>query len=967
MRNKQLFIYSGILGIILYLIFSLLLLKNPFNWFYTFFLLFSFILLSIFFYFFSKNKREKYYVFEYKYEIKKIFLYLSTTLLILFFSIFLYLKGIKSFAYLLWLLIFIALAVIVNIKKTNIIYVDNQLIEKKTKNLFIKFLIIISLSILCQYFFSQYFLFSTLFIIFLISFLIGFYFNNVNFYNEKEKINKFDYIFLSIIFLIAIFFRVYKFEFIPPGFTYDVRRAFDIIMQIKNGAKFGVFIGDIDVSSASLIFYEIFYFMKTFGFDLINIRVFMFIHSIISLPFFYLLVKELYDKKIAIFSTVIFSFSFIFILYSRLENGLYLCILYVIFSIYFLIKGIKKGNIFFILLSGIFTAFNMYTYHAAKVNLIITILIFVLYILNFKNIKICCKNFIAFFVFLISIFLVFFPLLVFIIEKFQIFTQRAHKVPLELTKEIFIYFFNNFKDIIYSFTVKGSNYEYVNLPYRPIFVGVETILFLLGMAYLLYDFKRKNNMAILIWAAISILPEVYFSHHSNPYYFRIILIFPVLAIIAGLGMNVVYKYIENLFKNNSEKIYYALVAGLMFYSSYISYNDYFIKYANEPIMKEQFDYVNYEIERFILNNAKDNKIIVSTFFPHNRPMFCMQCFKVGNRVEMKNIYSINLADLRSYDSDVIIIAEGIFSEYFEYLKEIFPNIQINKIINKENLKFWVDPASPEYLYIIIKIPKNDILNSIGLNADFYFNNKIIKKDIVKDEIELSGVDKVILSGLIEIPETDKYQILLNEEKFRIIIDNRNYDGYLLARGVHKIKIVIDSIGTLNQKIKIIVKNSKKIIDKNIFFISGKLYGLDSVYKTELYSNKTYNRDFILSKRLYWFDPNINLGLGEGEFKVKWVGYFYAEREGIYYFKLFTPDEFCNIIYVDDNIIFTFSGSADKENKGIYLKSGWNKIKIESYARIIQSVAGAYFKLLVKKPDAENYEVVKYNELKPFIQ
>jgi len=966
MKNKQLFVYAGISGITLYVISAILLIKNPLNWFFMSFLLFSFILLFIFFYFFSKNKNEVYYVFEYNYETKKIFLFLSGILLILFFSIFLYIKGLRSFTYLLWLLIFILLAYIANIKKVNIININEQFIEKRVKNLFIRILIIILLSILCQYLFSRYLLLSTLFIIFLISLLMGFYFNNINFYNEREKINKFDYIFLSIIFLIAIFFRIYKFELIPPGFTYDVRRTFDIIMQMKGGAKFGVFIGDIDISSASLVFYEIFYFMKKFGFDLINIRVFMVMHSLISLPFFYLLVKELYDKKVALFSTVIFSLSFIFVLYSRLDNGLYLCILYVILSIYFLIKGIKKGNLIFLILSGVFTGLNMYTYHAAKVNLILAILIFALYIINFKNIKICCKNFIAFFVFLISIFIVFFPLLFFIIDKFQIFTQRAQGITPSLNKDLLIYFFNNFKDIIYSFTVKGSNYEYVNLPYRPIFVGVEVILFLLGVSYLFYDFKRKNNLAILIWATVSILPEVYFSHHANPYYFRIILIFPVLAIVAGLGANVVYKYIENLSRSNSEKIYYALVLGLMFYSGYISYNDYFIKYANAPIMKEQFDYVNYEIEKFILKNAKDNKIIVSTFYPHNRSMFCMQCFKAGNKVETKNIYSMNLSDLRNYDSDVIIIAEGIFSEYFDYLKEIFPNTQINKIENKENLKFWVDPASPEYLYVIVKIPKNDILNSIGLNADFYFNNKIIKKDIVKDDIELNGVDKVILSGLIEIPETDKYKILLNEKKCRVIIDNKEYAGYILSRGLHKIKIIIDSFKAENQKLRIIVKNSKKTIDKNIFFVSGRIYGLDSVYKTDLYGNKTFNRDFMLAKRLYWFDPNINLGLGEGEFKVKWDGYFYAENDGIYYFKLFTPDEFCNIIYVNDNIIFTVGGSMDRENKGIYLKSGWNKIQIESYARIIQSVGGAYFKLLVKKPNTENYEIVKYNELKPFI-
>ncbi|GEM_PF-6176700 len=950
-----------IIGILFFIVSTYILNRNAFNNIGILLLIFSLFIILIFFYFYSKKVNSEIYIFYYRYN-KYLFLTISATILFLF-AIFAYIKNWHNVFYLLSICSYICLFSLM--KKINVICTaGSELLKKeKVKNLSIKFSIVLILVIFSIFAFKKYNLFYFLLLIFFMAFIFGSIFNKKNFIDE-EKIYKEEILFLFFLFAIAIFLRIIKFADIPPGFTYDVRRAFDIINQIASGKSIGVFIGDIDVSSASLIFYEMYYFLKIFGFDMLNMRIFMVLHSIISIPIFFFLVKELYDKKIAIFSTIIFSLSFIFILYSRLDNGLYLAIFYLVLGLYFLIKGIKKGNIAYIVIAGIFTAFNMYTYHSAKVHILIAILIFFIYCFEITRIKKTYKNLIVLFIFLLSFLIFFFPLLYFIITQFNIFTQRATGIsPTGISKELFITFYHNFKDIFYSFIVKGSNYEYVNLPFRPIFTGLEAFLFILGIGYLLYGWKSKNNLVILVWLVVSMLPEIYFSHHSNPYYFRMILIFPALAIVAGLGANVIYKSFEELFNCGSKYIYFIVIIILTINSIYVTKNDYFEKYAKDPIMKEQFDYVNREIEKFVLKNSNENKIFISQFYFNNRSMFCMQCYKSLIKPEIKDIFTIRLNELQKINTNVIFLVEGIFDGYFDYLKEFFPNLIIEKIKNEENLKFWIDPVFPEYLFLAIKISRDDIINAQGLIANYYSDNKIIKSEKIYNEFLPVNCGRIELTGSFELTDTDKYEFNIEDADFEVIVDNKKYTGYKLTKGLHSLKIILQKF-SLDKKLNITIKNSKNELLQNIFFTNNKIFGIDAIYKAELSGNKLKKRENNIIKRINWFNPDINFIPGEGEFNVTWNGYYYAEKEGEYDFYLFSPKEFCNIIQVGNNEIFTIAGEK-KDKKEIHLKKGWHKIRVKSYASIIQSVSGSYFKLKVKEPDDKEFKTIEYYKLKPF--
>ncbi|HNZ29806.1 MAG TPA: glycosyltransferase family 39 protein, partial [Candidatus Goldiibacteriota bacterium] len=460
----------------------------------------------------------------------------------------------------------------------------------------------------------------------------------------------------------------------------------------------------------------IYYFLKVFGYEISNMRVLSVIFSAASVPFFYLLIKEVHNRKMAVFALAFYVMLFNVVLFSRIDTLLYFPVFVLVAGLYFLLAGIRKGNIFLLALAGVMAGLNMYTYHSGKIHIAIMFIAFFIYAVDFKRIKKSWKNTANLSVILFAALVVFLPLLYFIVTQYNVFMARASGFAPKMDLNVIKFFMGNILEIINALTVKGSNYEYVNLPFRTIFVGVQQFLFVLGGAYVLYGIKRKNNALLLVWLFMSVLPEVFFIHHASPYYFRMMLAFPAFAVLPALGCNVVYRYASEILRGHKKNIYVVIFSFVFLYSAVSSFNDYFNRYAKSPKVMDQFDYVASEIEKMITDN-RNNIVYYSGYIQNIRSLFCVYCGDTSHVIK-KDVSSLMLSDFYTADNrDVVIIAENIYAYYFDYLKEYFPNIIINKVENKEGLKLWVDPIRPEFKYIFVKIPNADIKEAFGLKAE----------------------------------------------------------------------------------------------------------------------------------------------------------------------------------------------------------------------------------------------------------
>ncbi|PKL92487.1 MAG: hypothetical protein CVV21_01655 [Candidatus Goldiibacteriota bacterium HGW-Goldbacteria-1] len=917
----------------------------------------------VYFFLYAKNEVINSYIYEFKPQpIWRGVLKVLNAFALAAAGLYLDIKKVPLIPYMLFFFSLLQVMLAARMKGMRIITYFSELLPMKDDKYLIKKMVLnFVLAVVVLIFLSKGMLFFSFVTLFVMAVITGDFFNNREFAGQ-DRDKTLDYILLGIILLAALFFRFYRLDQVPPGFTYDVRRAYDILLSMKRGEHFGVFLPQGDINAASMTVYLLYYYLNVFGFDIFNIRVLSVISSMAAIPFFYLLIKEIYNRKTAVFAVLFYSLMFNCILFSRLDNLLYFPVLILAAGLYFLLAGIKRGNIFFLVLAGVMAGLNMYTYHSGKMQIIILFIGFFIYGVDFKRIKDSWKNTANLFVICFAALVVFLPLLYFIVTQYGTFMASANNFMPKVDTGIFKYFFGNITDILFALTVKGSNYGYLNLPFRPVFTGIQQFLFVLGSAYLLFGMKKKENMLLIIWMFAAVLPEIFFTHHANPYYFRMILAFPVFAVIAALGCNVIYRYASVIWQGK-QKIIYILIFFVVFVSSVgSSYIDYFIKYPKHSKVMDQFDYVASEIEKIVMEN-KGNIVYYSGYIQNIRSLFCVYCGDMGHIIK-KDVSSLTISDFYTEDDkDVVIIAENIYAYYFDYLKEYFPDIVINKVENKEGLELWVDPMRPEFKYIVVKIPNEDIKKLYGLKAEFYTEGRLITEKIVHGSFLLpEKADRVVIKGLLDMPDYDRLKLSFNRGVSAIIrIDNAPYDGRKIYKGLHYFTAEINTgnLGAVDMSWEI--KGNKTVVSVKNLINTEKIFGIQASYTFNFLDKKFVELEPIVENRYLEYMPKFETG-GDSYFNVRWDGYFYAAVEGLYTFGIKTPANYCNSISVNEHEIYAYSG--EKEQTAVYLKKGWHKLNIISYSQVIAFMNMVY-RLQVKGPEDKAERTVYYNELSPF--
>ena len=113
--------------------------------------------------------------------------------------------------------------------------------------------------------------------------------------------------------------------------------------------------------------------MKTFGENNFGWRLSSLLIIPFSLPGFYLLTKELFDRRVATFSSIIFCFSFYFFAYAHLGYNNLQAIFPFVYGLYFAILSVKKPSYFFAFLSGCLSGLGWYTFYTARITIFIVL------------------------------------------------------------------------------------------------------------------------------------------------------------------------------------------------------------------------------------------------------------------------------------------------------------------------------------------------------------------------------------------------------------------------------------------------------------------------------------------------------------------------------------------------------------------------------------------------------------------
>lgn len=349
-------------------------------------------------------------------------------------------------------------------------------------------------------------------------------------------------IIIFMIIVIGLFLRFYKYDLIPFGINHDSSAvALEAIDISQNPLPYRPY-SEIDSKGETLIIYLLAGFIRLFGHSVSNIKLYSTITSCLLLLFFYITVKRIFNKEIALFSLMFLSLSGWHIIMGKtLWPAILLPITECIF-IYFFYMILAEQKYRYALLSGFSLALVMNSYNAAKFVIIYVIFILLISLIKFRK-KICSHVIKLLLVFLFSFLFFFSPLGFYIKNNLIQYTSRGSSLYIgNQIKEVGN--LNPLKDNIiktikmHLFRANGNDF-FVN---EPLIDPLASYFFVIGLCFLLLLIRDTKYLLLLSGFLLSLLPGLFSIPNGN----RGIGSLPFVYLIAGIGLYYVFRIIKKI-------------------------------------------------------------------------------------------------------------------------------------------------------------------------------------------------------------------------------------------------------------------------------------------------------------------------------------------------------------------------------------------------------------------------------------
>lgn len=380
-------------------------------------------------------------------------------------------------------------------------------------------------------------------------------------------------LFIVLSFLIAAFLRVWQLDKMPPGVS---EKELVIIERLKSYFDNGFSVGpDITHSFFEFLSYI---WAKIFGLTVLNIRILTAVIGIATIISLFYFIKSWFSKKVAIFTTVLISFSAFQIAVSRVISYQSLTPLFFLLIFLLLTYSYRTKNSWLFGFSGFFVGLSLYV---DKIFLLLAILFLVsgLYFVKLNK-----KFFTSY---RKEIVVAGFGFLAAIIPQILFFMKN----PQALTSNYFNLDFNsylyNLSEVVKMLFVKGKADYFSNLGTEPILDPLIAVTAILGLIYSIYHYKRRKYFFLNSWLLIFVFYVVATTDLSQ---ISLYPIFPVFFVYSALILDYTTAEWMKTFPLNKKAQFLAIFLISLFITFSIAYNfqRYFIAYKNSTEVKKEF-------------------------------------------------------------------------------------------------------------------------------------------------------------------------------------------------------------------------------------------------------------------------------------------------------------------------------------------------------------------------------------------
>jgi 4-amino-4-deoxy-L-arabinose transferase-like glycosyltransferase len=507
------------------------------------------------------------------------------------------------------------------------------------------------------------------------------------------------------LFIIAlgIFLRVYNINNTPPGVYPDEAVNGLDALTANNTGQYQWFY-PANNGREGLFMNLIAFCFRLFGVSVLTLKLPAIIFGILTIWGIYLLTKEFFrSERLGLISSFLVATSFWAINFSRISFRAGMLPSVLVFSFYFLLKGLRDKKWLNFAVGGFIFGVGFHTYIAFRIAPVILVLM--LFVLIYNR-----RHFLKEYWKLILIFVVFAaiaaaPMLYTLyVSHPEYLESRSASISI-LSPEVnqghlFKTFFKSFSLSLLKYNFWGDQNWRHNFPPYPLLDPISGMAFMFGLIYAVIKFfhlaalrifkkvrDEKTEVFFLLLASffIMLVPE-FMTAEGNPHALRAIGTLPFVFIFSALTLNYFFEYAENhnrIFKKTIAVIFIFMIISIGFFNS-IKYH---AVWAKKKETAKAFEKNNMNIVKYV-QTLPDNKEVFVVL--DNMQRVPLRLFNRRNQ-NFHDLHPEEISSIRPKNANNLVV---IFTDYEKdfILKKIklkFPDLKLEEKTDNFGLTFYV--------------------------------------------------------------------------------------------------------------------------------------------------------------------------------------------------------------------------------------------------------------------------------------
>jgi len=504
------------------------------------------------------------------------------------------------------------------------------------------------------------------------------------------------------ILIIGFFLRIYNIENVPPGIYPDEAvNGEDAIKALKNGNYEWFYVANNGREGLFINFIALCF--SIFGTSILALKLPSIIFSTLTIWGTYLFTKEIFSRRIALISSFLVAFSFWSINFGRIAFRANMLPAILVFSFYFLFKGLRTKKWWDFASGGAIFGLGMHSYISWRIAPVMLVIFVGFLILSRKNfIKDYWKAILIFFV---ASFITAAPMFYTFFKHPEFLESRSASIsifsPEVNNGNVAVAFLKSFSLSLIKYNFIGDMNWRHNFPPYPILDLVSGIAFLIGIIitikrflrlFIERIFKKIRNVELekysflLLWFFAMLAPE-FLTAEGNPHALRSIGTLPVVFVFSGIFFEYLLEKPRRTGFFSKDTIQIFVLASFIFVGIFntISYH---VVWAQKERVAHSFNQNLTEISKYISFLPKNQETYVITSGGNTLEKLPIWIFH--NKPNNHYLIQDELEKIKPQDKNnfVIFFTENNVSA-IEKIRSRFPQLQKQTIRNKPGSIFYI--------------------------------------------------------------------------------------------------------------------------------------------------------------------------------------------------------------------------------------------------------------------------------------